>query len=107
MKSPQTYQVEFAPAAWRQLVKLPHEAQARLIAAIDSLEADPHPPGSKKLKGQANTYRLRVGKYRILYDVYDRMLWVLILKVGHRKEVYRGESISKSLRDLIERKLKG
>jgi mRNA interferase RelE/StbE len=103
--SPQAYQVEFTPAALRQLVKLPRAVQAQIIAAIDSLEADPHPPGSKKLKGQANTYRLRVGKYRVLYDVYDRVLWVLILKVGHRKEVYRGELISKSLRDLIERKL--
>lgn len=99
------YQVELSPAAQRQLAKLPLEEQARLGLAIKPLATDPRPPGSKKLKGCADTYRLRVGKYRILYDVYDRVLWVLILKVGHRKEIYRGESISKSLRDLIERKL--
>ena len=103
--SSETYQVELSPAAQRQLAKLPHEEQARLAIAIKSFAAEPRPPGSKKLKDQANTYRLRVGKYRILYDVYDRVLWVLILKVGHRKEVYQGESISKALRDLIERKL--
>jgi mRNA interferase RelE/StbE len=103
--SPQAYQVEFTPAALRKLAKLPRADQARLISAIDSLEATPRPAGSKKLKGYADTYRLRIGKYRILYDVYDRALWVLILTVGHRKDVYRGESISKSLRDLIARKL--
>ncbi|MBI4965790.1 MAG: type II toxin-antitoxin system RelE/ParE family toxin [Desulfomonile tiedjei] len=103
--SSETYQIELSPAAQRQIGKLPHEEQARLGMAIKSLEMDPRPPGSKKLKGYSDTYRLRIGKYRVLYDVYDRVLWVLILKVGHRKEVYRGESIGKSLRDLIERKL--
>jgi mRNA interferase RelE/StbE len=103
--SSETYQVELSPAAQRQLAKLPHEEQARLALAVKSFAVEPRPPGSKKLKGQANTYRLRVGKYRILYDVYDRVLWVMILKVGHRKEVYRGEMIGKALRDLIARKL--
>jgi mRNA interferase RelE/StbE len=104
---PVAYQVEFAPAAERQLSKLPREDQSRLIAAIELLETEPRPAGSKKLKGETNTYRLRVGKFRIIYDVYDRVLWVLILRVGHRKQVYRGEMIGKALKDLIARKLLG
>jgi len=99
------YQVELAPAARRQLGKLPREDQSRLLDAIESLRAEPRPPGVTKLKGYTNRYRLRVGKYRIIYNAYDRVLWVLVLRVGHRKQVYRGELIGKALRDLIERKL--
>ena len=61
--APVAYQVELSPAAQRQLAKLPREEQARLAIAIRSFGEEPRPPGSKKLKGQANTYRLRVGKY--------------------------------------------
>jgi mRNA interferase RelE/StbE len=104
---PVAYQVELSPASQRQLTKLPREEQARLAIAIRSFAAEPRPPGSKKLKRQDNTYRLRVGKYRIIYDIYDRVLWVIILKVGHRKEVYQGKLIGKALRDLITRKLQG
>lgn len=102
---PVAYQVALSPAAERQLAKLPREDQTRLVSAMESLEEEPRPAGSRKLKGQENTFRLRVGKYRIIYDVYHRALWVLVLRIGHRKEVYRGELISKALRDLIAQKL--
>jgi mRNA interferase RelE/StbE len=72
--SPEPYQVELSPAGQRQLADLPPEEQARLGLAIKPLATDLRPPGSKKLKGQAHTFRLRVGKYRIVYDVYDRVL---------------------------------
>lgn len=83
------YSLEFTPAAAGQFRKLPVQLQARLKPHIDALEQNPRPPGIVKLEGEANTYRLRVGDYRILYEVRDQVLLVLVVKVGHRREVYR------------------
>jgi len=57
--------------------------------AIRSLQAHPRPAGCKKLAGNADYYRIRVGDYRVLYEIRDRVLLVLVIKVGHRREVYR------------------
>jgi mRNA interferase RelE/StbE len=97
--------VELSPLADRQLAKLPRQDQARIVAELETLAENPRPAGAKKLKGQDRTYRLRVGSYRIVYDVYDRLLWVLVLRVGHRKDVYSGELRGKALRELIARRL--
>lgn len=61
----------------------------RLVTAIEALGKDPHPQGSIQLKGGDGEYRIRVGSYRIIYDVKDRELIVLVLRVAHRREVYR------------------
>lgn len=61
----------------------------RLRTAIDSLAEDPRPAGCVKLTGSADLFRLRVGDYRILYQVQDRVLVVLVVDIGHRREVYR------------------
>ncbi|MHB1558699.1 MAG: type II toxin-antitoxin system RelE family toxin [Isosphaeraceae bacterium] len=58
-------------------------------AAIRQLADDPHPPGSRKLKGTNDLYRIRAGDYRILYTVEGRRLVVLVVNVGHRRDVYR------------------
>jgi mRNA interferase RelE/StbE len=83
------YRVEIAPRAERDLRALPREEQERIRPRIDALGANPRPPGAEKLAGAENLYRLRVGAYRVLYQVADRILLVLVLEVGHRREVYR------------------
>lgn len=84
-----TYRVEFTSAAARQVKKLPRPARDRLLASIESLSNDPRPPGSTKLVGEETARRLRIGDYRIVYDVVDDVLTVLIVRVGHRREIYR------------------
>lgn len=82
------YQIEFTSAAARQFRKLPAEARRRLAARIDALAADPRPPGAVAIKGADRTLRLRVGDYRILYRVDDDRLVILLVRVGHRREIY-------------------
>ena len=84
-----SYQIEFSRQADRQFRNLPSQIQQRLKSLIDSLAATPRPYGSEKLSGTDQLYRLRVGDYRIVYTVEDDRLLVLVVKVGHRREVYR------------------
>jgi mRNA interferase RelE/StbE len=60
----------------------------RILTAVDALADDPHPPGCKKLTGQ-DGWRIRVGDYRIVYEIHDRVLLVLVVDAGHRREIYR------------------
>jgi mRNA interferase RelE/StbE len=83
------YRIEFSPTAASQFRKLPKEVQTRLKQRIDSLAENPFPRGIKKLSAEENLYRLRIGDYRIIYQVQGKTLLVLILKLGHRKNVYR------------------
>ena len=83
------YQIEFSRQADRQFRNLPSQIQQRLKPRIDSLAATPRPHGSEKLSGADQLYRIRVGDYRIVYAVEDDRLLVLVVKVGHRREVYR------------------
>jgi mRNA interferase RelE/StbE len=83
------YTVQFKPIAVRQLEKLPHEVQTRLAARILALRDDPFPAGCKKMAAIADTWRIRVGDYRIVYQVHRGILLVLVLTIGHRKDVYR------------------
>ena len=83
------YHLEIVPRAERQIRKLPPPAQVRVIAAIESLQHNPRPTGVKKLGGDHETYRLRLGDFRIIYQIQDRKLIVLILAVGDRKDIYR------------------
>jgi len=85
------YSIAFKPAALRDLKKLPGEAIRRITTAIDALALEPRPSGVKKLQGKAKHvfYRLRVGDYRIIYQIRDRILLVVVVKVGHRRDVYR------------------
>jgi mRNA interferase RelE/StbE len=83
-----TYRVEFAPLARRQIKKLPREVQKRIIERVEELASNPRPAGVKKLASGENLYRVRVGEYRAVYQIRDRELIVVIVKVGHRREVY-------------------
>ncbi len=84
------YTVEFKPSAARQLSKLLRPIQVKIAHAIDALSLNPRPHGVEKLGGQEDLFRIRVGDYRIIYLIKDDRLWILVLRVGHRKEIYRG-----------------
>lgn len=83
------YTIEFSAAAARQFRKLVVESRARLAPHIDALAKNPRPSGAAKLTGEAHGYRLRVGDNRILYEVDDKRRTVLVVTVGHRRDVYR------------------
>jgi mRNA interferase RelE/StbE len=78
--------VELAPAAQRQLRSLPPEVQARLAVSIQALGENPRPIGVRKLRGEDRTWHIRVGAYRVVYDVYDDRELVVVLKVSRRRE---------------------
>jgi mRNA interferase RelE/StbE len=84
-----SYSVFLAPAAERQLKKLPPQIKTQIILVLKALATDPRPSGAKKLKGSEDVWRVRKGSYRILYEINDRKLTVLVLRIDHRKQVYR------------------
>ena len=83
------HNVFIVPAAARQLEKLEAAARRRVRLAIDALGKTPRPNGCKKLSATDNAYRIRVGDYRVLYEIEDRRLVVLVVRVAHRREAYR------------------
>ncbi|MGK2940662.1 MAG: type II toxin-antitoxin system RelE family toxin [Immundisolibacter sp.] len=82
------YELRFKPSVAKDLRGIPSVDVRRILARIETLREDPRPPGSEKLSAQER-YRLRQGNYRILYNVLDGEVIVEIVKVGHRREVYR------------------
>lgn len=85
-----TYRIELAPAAARQLRKLDPTARRRVQAAIELLIDEPRPRGAKKLVGGGGEWRVRTGDYRIVYEIHDGRLLVLVIAVAHRRDVYQG-----------------
>ena len=82
------YRVEFKPKAARFLERMPEPDRGRMLRRIEGLEQDPRPAGADKLKG-SEYYRLRSGDYRAIYRIEDEVLVVVVIRVGHRKGVYR------------------
>ena len=83
------YSIEVSATAERQIKKLTKRDQHRVINVIKQLGAEPRPRGCRKLRAYDDIYRVRTGVFRILYSVEDDRLLVLVLKVGHRKGIYR------------------
>lgn len=84
-----SYRVEFTTAAAKELRKLDAGIRRRILAGISGLEQDPRPTGCKKLVGEDNAWRIRIGDYRVLYDVQDEVLVVTVVRVAHRRHVYQ------------------
>jgi mRNA interferase RelE/StbE len=84
------YRVEIKPQAEKALLRMPNPQRRRISLAIDGLARDPRPPGCAKLAGAQDAYRIRVGDYRVVYEIENRVLVVYVVRVGHRKDVYRG-----------------
>jgi len=84
-----SYEIEISRTAERQLKKLVGEEQPRVVRALQALADQPRPRGARKLTGFDDVFRIRVGRWRVLYTVSDTRLVILVLKIGHRKDVYR------------------
>ncbi|MEO5711980.1 MAG: type II toxin-antitoxin system RelE/ParE family toxin [Luteolibacter sp.] len=82
-----SYRITIKRSASKELEKIALQDRKRIIEKIRSLASDPRPPGSKKLSGQEK-YRLRQGDYRILYLIEDGELVIMVVKIGHRRDVY-------------------
>jgi mRNA interferase RelE/StbE len=83
------YEVTLSPPARRELTGLPREVQRRIVDKLEALADDPRPVGVKALVNGGGRLRLRVGDYRVIYRVEDAHLVVLVITVGHRRDVYR------------------
>lgn len=81
------YRIEFRASATRALRKLDPAIQGRVQGAIALLGSDPRPPGARKRQGR-DGFRVRVGDYRIVYTIHDDVLVVVVVTLGHRREVY-------------------
>lgn len=82
------YRIIIERSAWRQLMKLDEKTQDKVADAIYALEKEPRPSGCKKLKGAPFSYRVRVGDFRVLYEIHDEVLVILVVVIGDRKDIY-------------------
>jgi mRNA interferase RelE/StbE len=83
-----SFEVIFKQSVAKDLRQIPNKDVARILKRIEALSVEPRPPGVEKLSGQEK-YRIRQGVYRILYEIRDNELIVMVIKVGHRRDVYK------------------
>lgn len=83
------YEVRFDGRVRKVLDRLPGDAHARIVRKLESLQEEPRPLGVEKLSGADDLYRARMGDYRIVYAIRDQQLVVIVIRIGHRREVYR------------------
>lgn len=83
------YKIEVSTTAEKQIRGLGRDDQVRVLRAIRQLASDPRPRGTRKLRGYDDVYRIRVGTYRVIYSVESGRLLVIVLKIGHRKDIYQ------------------
>lgn len=83
------YTILYRATVAKELRKIPKGDLRRIIEKIESLKNDPYPSGAVKLHGSSNLFRIRFGDYRILYEVGSKELTILVIKIGHRREVYK------------------
>lgn len=89
MSTGRTYRIEFKPSALKAFAALPKPIREKVAEKIDALAINPRPPKVEPMAGMESGYRVRSGDYRIVYQVQDDVLMVVVVKVGHRKDVYR------------------
>lgn len=83
------YNIQWKQTAVKELKKIDSKSRSRILQAVGQLSHVAYPDGCKKLKGSLQTYRIRIGDYRVVYEVESKTLVVIILRVRHRKEVYK------------------
>ncbi|MDE2196762.1 MAG: type II toxin-antitoxin system RelE/ParE family toxin [Gammaproteobacteria bacterium] len=83
------YRIEFSCSAAKALRDLERKTQVRIWSRLRLLAENPRPHDVKKLQGAENVYRVREGDYRIVYEIHDKKLLIHVLRVGHRREIYR------------------
>jgi mRNA interferase RelE/StbE len=82
------YQVILPKSVRKELDRLPDDVAQRILTRLAGLETNPRPAGVKKLKGR-DAWRIRVGDYRVVFEIHDRVLQVIVITVGHRRKIYR------------------
>ena len=82
-------QIEFARSAIKDLRGIDRQWLTKIISAIEALSENPRPSGCKKLVGSEHTYRIRISDYRVIYDIQDHKLVVYVVRIRHRRDVYR------------------
>jgi len=82
------YRVILPKSVQKELDRLPDDVANRILARLTELETNPRPADVKKLKGRS-AWRIRVGDYRVIYEIHDRVLQIVIITIGHRREIYR------------------
>ena len=88
----ENYKVKISSTAEKSLKKIPKKDLVKIIELIQILAIRPYPQGCRKLSGEDNVYRVRQGNYRVIYEIIDNELIILVLKVGHRKDVYKNQN---------------
>jgi len=83
------YTIKVLDKAERELSKLPKKDSNRIVESIDKLALNPFPMGVKPVKGLKDHFRIRVGNYRLIYQVRQEVLVIVVVRIGHRREVYR------------------
>jgi mRNA interferase RelE/StbE len=83
------YHIEIKASALKALSKIPAKHRAQIEGVIEGLALHPRPPGVKKMVGEETLYRVYSGNYRVVYDIFDDRICVCIVRIGHRKDVYR------------------
>lgn len=84
-----TFRIDLTRRAAKSLDRIDKLQRRRVLLVIDGLANDPRPPGCVKLTGRENQWRVRIGNHRVIYEVHDDRLLVLVVDVGHRSEIYR------------------
>lgn len=87
--SPKPYRIELKASARNSLAKIPQPHRQRIATKINRLAENPRPRGVEKLAGKTPLYRIRVGDYRVIYEIRDAVLLVLVVRIGGRGDVYR------------------
>jgi mRNA interferase RelE/StbE len=82
------FQIILPKSVQKELDRLPDEIANRILARLAGMETNPRPVGVKKLRGR-DAWRIRVGDYRVIYEIHDRVLQIIVITIGHRREVYR------------------
>ncbi|WP_456324618.1 type II toxin-antitoxin system RelE family toxin [Desulfonauticus submarinus] len=83
------YKIEWKHSARKELKKIKKSDISKIIQAVENLSLNPYPPGTRKLHGCEQLYRIRIGKYRIVYSINNKILLIEIIRIGHRKNIYR------------------
>ena len=83
------YNIEWRPSTKKDLRRISKSEILKIIKAVEALSNEPRPLGSTKLAGSDFTYRIRIGDYRVIYEIHDETILIEVVKVGHRKDVYR------------------
>jgi len=83
------YKIELSESVQKSLKRIPKKDVSKIIEKIQIIGINPFPEGCRKLKDLHDVYRVRQGKYRIIYEVYENKLIVIVLKIGHRKDIYK------------------